>query len=143
MENAKLFCHIVKGYDRSYYVVHFSNEESLSKIIELSSVTITLELSKSSYASLKQQRISSAEKIEQSMSKRFANVGRFAFKYRWQSALHVVTFLFLLDPKADMEATETLVGCAENLMGAVRQAVRETEAASVKMRSAANSWRKR
>ena len=60
MENAKLFYHIVKGYDRSYYVVHFSNEESLSKIIELSSVTITLELSKSSYASLKQQRISSA-----------------------------------------------------------------------------------
>lgn len=50
---------------------------------------------------------------------------------------------FFLDPKADMEATETLVGCAENLMGAVRQAVRETEAASVKMRSVANNWRKR
>ncbi|KAL9979828.1 hypothetical protein ACROYT_G017545 [Oculina patagonica] len=47
------------------------------------------------------------------------------------------------DPKADMEATETLVGCAENLMAAVRQAVRETEAASVKMRSSANLWRKR
>jgi len=47
------------------------------------------------------------------------------------------------DPKADMEATETLVGCAENLMGAVRQAVKETEAASVKMRSAAISFRKR
>lgn len=52
-------------------------------------------------------------------------------------------FFFFLDPKADMEATETLVGCAENLMGAVRQAVRETEAASVKMRSAQYSWRKR
>lgn len=47
------------------------------------------------------------------------------------------------DPKADWEATETLVGCAENLMGAVRQAVRETEAASVKMRSVANNWKKR
>lgn len=47
------------------------------------------------------------------------------------------------DPKADMEATETLVGCAENLMGAVRQAVKETEAASVKMRSAAISFKKR
>lgn len=42
-----------------------------------------------------------------------------------------------------MEATETLVGCAENLMAAVRQAVKETEAASVKMRSAAISFRKR
>lgn len=47
------------------------------------------------------------------------------------------------DPKADLEATETLVGCAENLMGAVRQAVKETEAASVKMRSAAVSFKKR
>ncbi|KAJ7380305.1 hypothetical protein OS493_011025 [Desmophyllum pertusum] len=47
------------------------------------------------------------------------------------------------DPKADMEATETLCGCAENLMSAVRQAVRETEAASVKMRSSANLWKKR
>ena len=75
------------------------------------------------------------------MLKCLANAGKYAFKYRWQSALHNLSFL--LDPKADMEATETLVGCAENLMGAVRQAVRETEAASVKMRSAANSWRKR
>lgn len=47
------------------------------------------------------------------------------------------------DLQADLEATETLVGCAENLMGAVRQAVKETEAASVKMRSAAISFRKR
>ena len=77
------------------------------------------------------------------MPKGLANAGKSAFKYCWQSALHVLIFLFLLDPKADVEATETLVGCAENLMGAVRQAVRETEAASVKMRSAANSWRKR
>ncbi|XP_029181563.2 LOW QUALITY PROTEIN: vinculin-like [Acropora millepora] len=47
------------------------------------------------------------------------------------------------DPQADLEATETLVGCAENLMAAVRQAVKETEAASVKMRSAAISFKKR
>lgn len=47
------------------------------------------------------------------------------------------------DPEADLEATETLVGCAENLMAAVRQAVKETEAASVKMRSAAISFKKR
>ena len=50
------------------------------------------------------------------------------------------------DPKADMEATETLVGCAENLMSAVRQTVRETEAASVKMRHDAGTvlrWRKK
>lgn len=52
-------------------------------------------------------------------------------------------FLQFSDPKADVEATETLVGCAENLMGAVRQAVKETEAASVKMRSAAISFKKR
>jgi vinculin len=46
----------------------------------------------------------------------------------------------------DREATETLVGCAENLMSAVRQTVRETEAASVKMRTDAGlvmHWRKR
>ena len=79
------------------------------------------------------------------MPKRPSYAGKSAFKDRWQSAArHVVIFLFFfLDLKADVEATETLVGCAENLMGAVRQAVRETEAASVKMRSAANSWRKR
>lgn len=58
--------------------------------------------------------------------------------------LHALNnFLQFSDPKADMEATETLVGCAENLMGAVRQAVKETEAASVKMRSAAISFKKR
>ncbi|KXJ18815.1 Vinculin [Exaiptasia diaphana] len=46
----------------------------------------------------------------------------------------------------DREATETLVGCAENLMSAVRQTVRETEAASVKMRTDAGlvmHWRKK
>ncbi|EDO35762.1 predicted protein [Nematostella vectensis] len=46
----------------------------------------------------------------------------------------------------DREATETLVGCAENLMSAVRQTVRETEAASVKMRSDAGyvmRWKKK
>ena len=52
----------------------------------------------------------------------------------------------LPDPKADLEATETLVGCAENLMSAVRQTMRETEAASVKLRSEAGQilrWKKK
>ena len=40
-----------------------------------------------------------------------------------------------LDPTADFEATEMLVGCAENLMGAARQTVRDCEAASIKIRA--------
>ena len=46
-------------------------------------------------------------------------------------------FLCQTDEKADQEATEMLVGCAENLMSAVRQTVKETEAASVKIRAEA------
>lgn len=38
------------------------------------------------------------------------------------------------DDEADTEATESLVGCAENLMSAVRQTVRESEAVGVKIR---------
>ncbi|WP_411027469.1 hypothetical protein, partial [Salmonella sp. s54925] len=38
------------------------------------------------------------------------------------------------DDAADTEATESLVGCAENLMSAVRQTVRESEAVGVKLR---------
>lgn len=39
------------------------------------------------------------------------------------------------DEGADQEATESLVGCAENLMSAVRQTVRESEGVGVKIRS--------
>lgn len=39
------------------------------------------------------------------------------------------------DEAADQEATESLVGCAENLMSAVRQTVRESEGVGVKIRS--------
>ena len=48
----------------------------------------------------------------------------------------------LLDAQADQEATEMLVGCAENLMSAVRQTVKETEAASVKIRGPSWQWTK-
>ncbi|XP_065072400.1 vinculin-like [Rhopilema esculentum] len=44
------------------------------------------------------------------------------------------------DAQADQEATEMLVGCAENLMSAVRQTVKETEAASVKIRGPSWQW---
>ena len=53
-------------------------------------------------------------------------------------------FLFIhfvfVDAQADKEATEMLVGCAENLMSAVRQTVKETEAASVKIRGPSWQW---
>jgi len=39
------------------------------------------------------------------------------------------------DPQADLEATEMLVGCAENLMGSARSVVRDCEAASIKIRT--------
>ncbi|XP_057297715.1 vinculin-like [Hydractinia symbiolongicarpus] len=39
------------------------------------------------------------------------------------------------DPQADLEATEMLVGCAENLMGSARSVVKDCEAASIKIRS--------
>lgn len=47
-----------------------------------------------------------------------------------------LTLIFLSpsDDEADTEATESLVGCAENLMSAVRQTVRESEAVGVKIR---------
>ena len=41
----------------------------------------------------------------------------------------------VVDDAADQEATESLVGCAENLMSAVRQTVRESEGVGVKIRS--------
>lgn len=44
---------------------------------------------------------------------------------------------FLLDPQADFEATEMLVGCAENLMGSARSVVKDCEAASIKIRTGA------
>lgn len=43
--------------------------------------------------------------------------------------------LLFLDPQADLEATEMLVGCAENLMGSARSVVKDCEAASIKIRS--------
>eukprot|EP00794_Sanderia_malayensis_P016841 gene16841-18540_t len=46
------------------------------------------------------------------------------------------------DAQADLEATEMLVGCAENLMSAVRQTVKETEAASVKIRGPSWQWKR-
>lgn len=46
------------------------------------------------------------------------------------------------DAQADQEATEMLVGCAENLMSAVRQTVKETEAASVKIRGPSWHWKR-
>ena len=48
---------------------------------------------------------------------------------------HCVHLIFFTsDEEADTEATESLVGCAENLMSAVRQTVRESEAVAVKIR---------
>jgi len=44
------------------------------------------------------------------------------------------------DAQADQEATEMLVGCAENLMSAVRQTVQETEAASVRIKGPSWIW---
>lgn len=41
------------------------------------------------------------------------------------------------DPQADFEATEMLVGCAENLMGSARSVVKDCEAASIKIRTGA------
>lgn len=39
------------------------------------------------------------------------------------------------DPQADLEATEMLVGCAENLLGSARSVVKDCEAASIKIRA--------
>ena len=49
-------------------------------------------------------------------------------------------FTMFLDAQADQEATEMLVGCAENLMSAVRQTVQETEAASVRIKGPSWIW---
>ena len=48
-----------------------------------------------------------------------------------------VSCLLFLDSQADLEATEMLVGCAENLMGSARSVVKDCEAASIKIRSGA------
>ena len=48
-----------------------------------------------------------------------------------------VQFFLLSDPQADFEATEMLVGCAENLMGSARSVVKDCEAASIKIRTGA------
>jgi len=45
--------------------------------------------------------------------------------------------ILCLDPQADFEATEMLVGCAENLMGSARSVVKDCEAASIKIRTGA------
>lgn len=44
---------------------------------------------------------------------------------------------YITDPQADFEATEMLVGCAENLMGSARSVVKDCEAASIKIRTGA------
>lgn len=50
---------------------------------------------------------------------------------------NIIFLIPLLDPQADFEATEMLVGCAENLMGSARSVVKDCEAASIKIRTGA------
>ncbi|WAR02801.1 VINC-like protein [Mya arenaria] len=45
-----------------------------------------------------------------------------------------VTWLLLIGSEEDQEATEMLVGNAQNLMQAVKETVRAAEAASIKIR---------
>ena len=52
----------------------------------------------------------------------------------WVS-LNTSNHVVFLDPQADFEATEMLVGCAENLMGSARSVVKDCEAASIKIRT--------
>ena len=50
---------------------------------------------------------------------------------------NIIFLIHILDPQADFEATEMLVGCAENLMGSARSVVKDCEAASIKIRTGA------
>ena len=58
-------------------------------------------------------------------------------KVRQRNSIHNIIFMqwFSLGSEEDQEATEMLVGNAQNLMQAVKETVRAAEAASIKIRT--------